>query len=107
MPPEIQQENPQLEDADLRAALGYANNILSQTIPPDEMEQGETGEEAPQVPETAPTSPVEPEVEETPAEEENIGLEAIQEAVRTAVQEEMKGLKKDIEKVINEDENKN
>ena len=46
--PNTQGETNKLEGSDLRAALGFANNILGQTIPPDEEEQGETGEEAPQ-----------------------------------------------------------
>ena len=100
---EITQEELSPEEA--KASLGLSTRLseefLMSQAPQDKTEEApvEASQEASQ----APTSPVEPEVEEKPVEEENIGIEAIQNAVKEAVQEEMKGLKKDIEKVINED----
>lgn len=108
-----QEENNELSPEEAKASLGLSTRLSEQFLQAQAMQQAQMmGEEAQQDPTEAPVEPQEarteelaPEVEEEAVEEENIGIEAIQEAVRTAVQEEMKGLKKDIEKAINEDEN--
>ena len=61
-----QMQTNKLSQEDLRAALGFSNNILSQTIPPDMEEMPMEAPEAPQTPETAPQTMEAPEVEETP-----------------------------------------
>ena len=84
----IQQNQSSLPEADLRAALGYATNLMSQMLPQDEPQ-------APVEPKTAPTANEKPEHEEMVME----NMEALKTEVMTEVKNE---IKKEIETQIGE-----
>jgi hypothetical protein len=110
-PNQMQTEN-QMPPEDLRAALGFSNRILSQTIPPDAQttpQEGEFGAEMPldgtENPETTNTQPMEETPPETP-EIDNIKgeFEDFKKQTKKMIKEEVSGLKEMIKEALNNEE---
>lgn len=94
----MQEENGGMKTDDLRAALGFSNNMLSQMLPQDEMEQAPEGSETPEM---APSSPVEQEKEE-PLDKEALKKELREELKKELIEEVKKEVMGEIKSALDE-----
>lgn len=99
MNPEISQttSNPQLEGDDLRAALGFSTNLLSQMRPQDEMMPTESLQDG----KTPQGEEVEPETEKTPIDVETLKKE-LKNEIMEDVKKEIGGIRDAIQEALNE-----